>query len=62
MQHTTNVLKIPGRYGDFKWPKLEEAYKHYYGEIFSGAHDALVDVRACRDVFLKVYKEESIKQ
>lgn len=36
---------------DFKWPKLEECIRHFYGEDFSTAHDALADVRACIRVY-----------
>jgi DNA polymerase-3 subunit epsilon len=48
MEATTNICKLPGRYpGKFKWPKLIEAHRHFFGEDFDGAHDALADVRAC---------------
>lgn len=47
---TTDVLKLPGKYG-YKWPTLAEAYLHYTGEEIEGAHDALVDTEACLQVF-----------
>lgn len=50
MKATTEICKLPGRYGQFKWPKLIEAHQHFFGEGFDGAHDALVDVRACHRV------------
>jgi len=51
MDATTDICKLPGRYaGKFKWPKLIEAHQHLFGEGFDGAHDALVDVRACHRV------------
>lgn len=34
-----------------KPPKLEECIRHFFGEELDGAHDALVDVIACRRVF-----------
>ena len=47
MNSTTNLCKLPGKYG-YKWPKLEEAYKILVDpKGFSGAHDALADVMAC---------------
>lgn len=37
-----------------KVPKLQEAFVHFFGCEFEGAHDALADVRACRDVYFKL--------
>lgn len=34
-----------------KPPKLEECIRHFFGEELSGAHDAMVDVIACRRVY-----------
>lgn len=47
MAATTDICKLPGNYGKYKWPKLIEAHQHFFNEGFDGAHDALVDVRAC---------------
>jgi DNA polymerase III epsilon subunit-like protein len=55
MEATTNICKLPGRFGKYKWPKMVEAYKHFFGCEFDGAHNAMADVRACRDVFLKLH-------
>lgn len=35
-----------------KPPKLEECIKHFFNEELDGAHDAMVDVIACRRVYL----------
>jgi DNA polymerase-3 subunit epsilon len=43
-------MKAAGRKGP-KSPKLSEAYRHFLGEDLIGAHDALVDVRACRRIY-----------
>lgn len=56
MKSTTTLCKLPGKYGTYKWPKLIEAYTHLFGEGFDGAHDALVDVRACRRVHAELLK------
>jgi DNA polymerase-3 subunit epsilon len=53
MEATTPILRLPGPYG-FKWPKLQEAYVHFFGEEFDGAHDAMADVRACGRVYYAV--------
>lgn len=51
MHAMTSICKIPGRYDDFKWPRLQEAFKHAFGKEFEGAHDAMADVRACADIY-----------
>lgn len=53
MNAMTDVCKIPNpRFPDrYKWPKLQEAHVFAFGNEFAGAHDAMADVRACRDVF-----------
>jgi DNA polymerase III epsilon subunit-like protein len=50
-EESTPVLKLPGKYGDYKWPTLAEAYQYYTGKELVGAHDALVDTEACLEVF-----------
>jgi DNA polymerase-3 subunit epsilon len=50
-EETTDVLKIPGNYGKYKWPSLSEAYRHFTGLEIEGAHDALADAEACLAVF-----------
>jgi len=49
------VVKIlhpkPKHPADFKWPKLSECVQYFFGENLEGAHDALVDVRACIRVY-----------
>ena len=48
----TPVMKIPGARGGYKWPKLEEAYIKYIDCAgIRGAHDAMVDVIACEQIF-----------
>ena len=59
MLGTIDIVKIPsarGR-GGYKWPKLDEAYRVLVNPAgFSGAHDALEDVKACREVFYSLKK------
>ncbi len=37
-----------------KPPKLEECIKHFFNEDLSGAHDAMVDVRACARLYFQL--------
>lgn len=61
MMGSIEELSIPGKYGGFKYPSLAEAHQHYLGRGFDGAHDAMVDVRACRDVFVEMRKRGLVK-
>jgi DNA polymerase-3 subunit epsilon len=51
MKALTPVLKIPGRFKDYKWPSLDESHRHFFNEGVEGAHDALADVHACARVW-----------
>jgi len=55
MKPLTNICKVKGPYG-FKWPKLEEAYAFYYGEMPPTAHDALADVHTTMKVIQRWLK------
>jgi DNA polymerase III epsilon subunit-like protein len=59
MKETTNICKLPGSYGKFKWPKLTEAHEHFFGTPVEGAHDAMTDVRACKRIFFEIKKHEA---
>lgn len=59
MEATTNICKLPGKYGNYKWPKLIEAHRHLFGEEFDDAHDALADVRACHRVHRHLIQMEA---
>ena len=55
MIQATNVCRLPGKYGGYKWPTLDEAFRILVNpDGFSGAHDAMVDVKACRDVYFSM--------
>jgi hypothetical protein len=47
MLSSVEVCRLPGRYGDYKWPRLAELHQHLFGADFAGAHDAAADVMAC---------------
>lgn len=63
IQLTKDILKLPGKYKDYKWPTLMEAYKALVDPAgFDGAHDAMVDVRACAAVYWAVQDGGNIIQ
>lgn len=54
MKPMVNICKLPfpnGRKG-WKYPRLQEAYKHAFGKEFEGAHNALADLLATRELYL----------
>lgn len=46
MEPFTNLCKLPGKYGKYKWPKLEEAYDFCFKTKPPLSHNALADVHA----------------
>jgi DNA polymerase-3 subunit epsilon len=43
--------QLAAGFSGFKSPKLEECMRHFFGEDLPGAHDGLVDARACARVY-----------
>lgn len=66
MEVMTPICKLPHKkrnsFGSpFKWPKLQEAYQYIFKEDFTGAHDALSDVRATAKIFQWLVTNNHIK-
>lgn len=67
MHPMTNLCRLPfqngrpGRGGAFKFPKLQEAYQHAFGETFDKAHDALADITATIRLYLWICEKFSIQ-
>jgi DNA polymerase III subunit epsilon len=57
MQAATNFCRIPGPYG-YKWPTLQELHLKLFNESFVGAHQALVDVRACSRCYFELKRRK----
>lgn len=56
----TEKMKAAGFTGP-KIPKLEECIKHFFNEELEGAHDALVDVRACARIYYHLKQHHGIE-
>jgi DNA polymerase-3 subunit epsilon len=62
MQESKNILKLPPTEkmkatsfkNSYKSPTLQEVHEYFFNEKFMNAHDAMADVRACRDVYHKI--------
>lgn len=65
MENSRSIVKCPPTQkmkdkgmGGYKNPSLQEAHVHFFGREFEGAHDAMADVRACRDIFWRLVNGE----
>ena len=55
MKSSIDYCKLPPiRYGEYKWPKLEELYIKLFGRSFSGAHDAGADILATKECYFEL--------
>ena len=54
MQAATPVCKLPSPRGGYKWPKLEELYRHLFSKTFDGAHQAFFDIQATRNCYFEL--------
>ena len=55
METTTDLLKLPGKYG-YKFPSLQELHNYLFGTYFQGNHDAMADVEATARCFVELYQ------
>ena len=60
MSTSTSYCKLPGKYGDYKWPKLSELHFKLFNEGFEEAHNATVDIAACAKCFWELKKRKII--
>lgn len=66
MEAATAIVNLPptermvaAGFNKPKPPKLEECIKHFFNEALDGAHDAMVDLTACRRVYLHLKSLEA---
>ncbi len=60
MEMSTDYCKLPGKYGNYKWPSLSELHYKLFDKHLDEAHDAAVDVKACVNCFFELKKREII--
>lgn len=65
---TTPLCQLPptekmrkAGFNNFKTPKLAEAYRHFFGKDFEGAHTAGADTKACMEVYFAVKDQQAAK-
>lgn len=61
-----NIVKARNKAGRIKWPKVEEAYKHFFGDGYveehRGADDALHEAEIVHELYLRgVFKVDESK-
>ncbi len=58
MRESTDLCAIPKKagWGGYKWPKLQEAHKHFFGEYFEEAHSAFADLLATKRVYFELMR------
>ena len=54
MEASTDFCQLQGQYGKYKWPKLDELHNKLFNIGFEGAHDAMIDVRACARCYFEL--------
>ena len=65
MEGTTELCRLPFATdvhpeAEYKWPKLTELHEFLFGSSFSGAHDAMNDVRATARCFWELVRRWAI--
>ncbi|HET6427568.1 MAG TPA: 3'-5' exonuclease [Phycisphaerae bacterium] len=58
----TDIVRVIGHWGGYKWPTLEETYRHFFGQPPTNAHDALSDVRACQRIYHELIRQGHVRQ
>ena len=61
MKPCTEICQLPGKYGTYKWPKLEEAFQHFFGKKPKASHSSLNDAHSCAQILFKLIELEVIK-
>lgn len=59
---STDICKLPGRFDNYKWPKVEEAFKYFYPDIdYTEKHRGLDDAKHEAMIVYALYKLDIFK-
>ena len=59
---STNICKLPGRFGSYKWPTAEEAFKYFYPfKEYTEKHRGLDDAKHEAHIVYELYKRGVFK-
>lgn len=56
MLKSTPLLKLPGKFGNYKWPKLQELYQFLFNEPLAQTHTALDDIRQTAKCYFELQR------
>ena len=60
MNENVNNVKIEGKYGKYKWPKLNETAKFYGIEVDEFCtHRSDYDTYLCKEIFVRMLKDNN---
>ena len=54
MKSSVNYCRLPGKSGNYKWPRLSELHQVLFGKGFEEAHNAAADINATVKCFWKL--------
>lgn len=62
-EKNTKILKIPGKYGQYKWPRLNEVAKYYGIKLDEDKwHGSEYDTQICAEIFREMLKRNKTHQ
>lgn len=58
-ENNIDILKIPGKFGKYKWPRLNETAKYYGIELDEEKwHGSAYDMEICKDIFVTMFEKK----
>ena len=57
MMTSKDEMKLEGKYDDYKFPKLQECFDHFFHQGVQNYHDALLDVKLCRELYFQLRRK-----